>query len=129
MKLRHLLAAAIVVGAGFVTPLRAQAPGGLNKVSHDSTGKTAKQAGHVAKGKVHHVLMKASKTRKAGLKRATSVTTKTHVPKHKARGAKKLAHKVTPAGKQTGAAKKTPGEGQAALTKAGKDTKEAIKKQ
>ena len=129
MKVRHLLAAVIVVGAGFVTPLRAQAPGGLNKVSQDSTGKTAKPASRVAKGKVHHVLVKAGKTKTAGLKRATSVTTKTHVPKHKARHTKKLAHKVTQAGKQTGGAKKTPTAGQTAPTKAGKDTKEAIKKQ
>lgn len=128
MKLRHLLAAAIV-GAGFVTPLRAQAPSGLNKVSQDTTGKTAKQAGHVAKGKVHHVLTRASKTRKVGVKRATSVTTNTHVPKHKARSTKKSSHKITQAGKQTGAAKKTPGDSQTALTKAGKAAKDSIKKQ
>jgi hypothetical protein len=137
MKLRQL-ATAIVIGAGIGTPLRAQAPGELNKISHDSR-KTAKQAGRARK-KVHHgaihahgVLTKASKNTKTELKRATHVTTKRHSSKHKARGASKLAHKVSQAGKETGAEakhglKQTSSEAHAGLTKAGKDSKEPIKK-
>jgi len=123
MKLRNLLAAAVVVGAGIWAPLRAQASGDLNRVAHDSS-KTVKQAGH-ARTKVHHSLTKARKNTKTGLKRATHLTTKTHSAKHKARSANKLAHKVSQAGK---ALKQTSSKADAALTKAGKDNKETIKK-
>jgi len=129
MKLRHL-AAAIVIGAAIGIPLRAQAPGDLNKVSHDSS-KTVKQAGRARK-KVHHgashaVLTTASKHTKTGLKRATSVSTKRHSSKHKVRRTNKLAHKVSQAGKQTKPVAKHELK-QTAPTKAGKETKEPIKK-
>ena len=123
MKLRHLLATAVVIGAGIGAPLRAQAPGDLNSVSHDSS-KTVKQADHARK-KAHHNLTKARKTTKTGLKRAAHLTTKTHSAKHKSRSANKLAHKVSQAGK---ALKQTSSKADAALTKADKDNKQAIKK-
>jgi len=53
------------------------------------------------------------------------VTTKRHSVKHKARAAKKPAHKGSQAGK---ALKQTSSKAHAALTKASKDNKAAIKK-
>ena len=133
MRLRHLLATAIVIGAGIGTPLRAQAPSGINKASHDSS-KIARQAGVAGKKVRHtHVLTKASKNTKAGLKRATSATSKTHHAKHKARAANKVAHKVSQAGKATGTAAKhrappTSNGTPTALTKTGKDNKDTTKR-
>ena len=134
MKLRHLLAAAIVIGVGIRAPLSGQAPSDLNKVPHDGS-RTAKQAGRGVKSKAdrgvshaHAVLSKATKNTKTGLKRPISVTNKGHSSKHKPRG----AHRISQAGKHTVAKhslKKTQNAAHTAPTKAGKDTKEeAIKK-
>ena len=126
MKVRHL-AAAIVISVGLGTALHAQASGDLNKTAHVS--KTAKRPGHTKKkahhGASHRQVVATKAGTKAELKRAVGVTTKRHSVKHKAGGANKPAHKVSQAGK---AVKQTSTKADAALTKAGKDNKEAIKK-
>ncbi|MGH9884662.1 MAG: hypothetical protein ACREBE_03990 [bacterium] len=127
----------VVALAGFGAPLQAQ--GGLNKVAHD-VSKTMKKAGRDTKAEfhrdaspTHHPLTKAGNDTKAELKRTTGVTSKTPDANHKPGGVNKLARDVSHAGKETGAhakhsLKKTSSEAHGELTKAGKDTKEAVKK-
>jgi hypothetical protein len=142
MKVRHLLAAVVAFGA-FAAPMHAQdtvqkKPGGLNKVAKNIS-KTMKKAGRDTKAEVHRdasrthqVLTKAGNDTKAELKRTTGVTSKTPDAEHKPGGVNKLARDVSHAGKKLGAktkhgVKKVGSEAHGELTKAGKDTKAAVK--
>jgi hypothetical protein len=143
MRARYFLTTAVLLSI-FAAPVQAQdtvekKPGGLNKVAHN-VSKTMKKAGRDTKAEVkrdaskaHAALTKAGNDTKAELKRTTGVTTKTPDSTHKPGGVNKLARDVSHAGKKIGAktkheVKKTSSEAHGALTKTGKDTKEAVKK-
>jgi ribosomal protein S30 len=140
MRIHYVLAATLALTA-LAAPMRAQEkkPGGLNKVAHDIS-KTTKKAGQDTKaevrrdaGKAHGVLTKAGNDTKAELKRTTGVTSKSPSAEHKPGGVNKMARDVSHTSKELGAkakhgVKKIGSEAHGELTKAGKDTKEAVKK-
>src|SRR4051812_42496035 len=141
MRIQYALGAALALTA-LSAPLRAQEdkkPGGLNKIAHDvsttvkKAGRDTKAEAHRDASKTHNVLTKAGNDTKAELKRTTGVTSQSPDAEHKPGGVNKLARDVSHRGKKLGAKakhglKKTSSEAHGELSKAGKDTKEAVKK-
>jgi hypothetical protein len=114
-------------------------PGGLNKLARDFS-KESKKAGRQLKANIkdvasdtHNTLTKAGNDTKAEAKRATGYTTPAPSPEHKPGGLDKVARDVSSASKKIGArwkhsVKSGASSTHAALTDAGKDAKETVRK-
>ena len=141
MRIGLVLATAVVLGA-IAAPLKAQdttaKPGGLSKAAHN-VSKTMKKAGRDTKAEVHRdaskthqALKKAGNDTKAELKHTTGVASQSPSPDHKPGGVNKLARDVSHTSKTVGAkakhsVKHASSNAHQDLTKAGKNTKEAVK--